>query len=408
MNVVLSFLALTLLAADAPRPPAPLKPSISLGQFVVVTDTPPPSAPKMVVFQVQVVEMSVLDWRSKHQTKLTAATDHDRAGVWTAPAALVSELVKASSSTPTRVKLVADSEKFAHFQQRGNQTNALTDAPQTSPSKTEKSREGIAATLMGRKLDQGVLTKIVIEETRVLATHKVPTVVNDHFPVDASLQQVSIPEVATAEVAGEWLIPNDGALILSLGVHTVADAESKAVVKERLALIEANPPAHKVGKIEINGHSRTKGQLHSISVTRTEVPAAIALPFAAVPSRSLPQPLDAKGKPVELPPLPEFATPTTLSSSSEPCAAPQCDLAEKPALLTEKTLDLETMTAGVTTGEPAESTPELSDWKVAPIKSFSFRLPGNGIVSVEIRAMANPNFDAPLPPVIPLPVPKAK
>ena len=39
---------------------------------------------------------------------------------------------------------------------------------------------------------------------------------------------------------GEWLIPRGEALLVSFGAHTVADKDGKAVVKERLAIIEAD------------------------------------------------------------------------------------------------------------------------------------------------------------------------
>ena len=53
--------------------------------------------------------------------------------------------------------------------------------------------------------------------------------------------QVQIPEVSHAKVDGEWLIPRDGILLVSLGVDTVADDRGKAVVRERIAVLEVAP-----------------------------------------------------------------------------------------------------------------------------------------------------------------------
>ena len=50
---------------------------------------------------------------------------------------------------------------------------------------------------------------------------------------------VDVPEIGSQEVAGEWLIPNGECLLVSFGAYTVADKDGKAVVKERLAIVDA-------------------------------------------------------------------------------------------------------------------------------------------------------------------------
>ena len=418
MNVALSLFALTLLAADAPQPPVEVKPSISLGTFKVVgTTSTAPSKASPIVFQFQVIEMTGLDWRSTHQAKLTSATIRAGISVWTAPSSLVPELAKAAGASPTRVKLVADSERYAHFRSNGHQVAASIDTPVASSPMMEKTREGIAATLTGRKLEQGVLTKVLIEETRVVAMHKVPVADSGNAPKDGAIQQVSIPEVAEADVGGEWLIPRDGVLILSLGVHTVADADSKAVVKERLALIEANPEAAKLGNIEFKRHADNKGEVHSITVTKHELPAAIPLPFAALPSRSLPEPCDEQGKPVtKLPPLPEYLPPpTTFSTSSEPCASPQADPVKGPDLVVDRVIDHELKAAGydVLSAEGVDSEaccsgkdePKVTEGKFGKLRTFKMRLPGKGVGTIEIRGIVLPLANDAAPP---LTLPKAK
>ena len=51
---------------------------------------------------------------------------------------------------------------------------------------------------------------------------------------------LELPEIASQEVLGEWLIPNGECLLVSFGPHTEADKDGKAVVRERLAFIEAD------------------------------------------------------------------------------------------------------------------------------------------------------------------------
>ncbi len=51
---------------------------------------------------------------------------------------------------------------------------------------------------------------------------------------------LELPEIANQEVVGEWLIPKGECLLVSFGPHTVADKDGKAIVKERLAVFEAD------------------------------------------------------------------------------------------------------------------------------------------------------------------------
>ena len=51
---------------------------------------------------------------------------------------------------------------------------------------------------------------------------------------------LEFPEIANQEVLGEWLIPKGECLLVSFGPHTVADKDGRAIVKERLAVIEAD------------------------------------------------------------------------------------------------------------------------------------------------------------------------
>ncbi len=56
---------------------------------------------------------------------------------------------------------------------------------------------------------------------------------------------IEVPEIASSAIAGEWLIPNDGILLVSFGPHTVAGKDGKAVIRERLAIIEAEGDVEK-------------------------------------------------------------------------------------------------------------------------------------------------------------------
>ena len=248
--------------------------------------------------------------------------------------------------------------------------------------------------MTGRKLDQGVLACVVLDESRVAAVHQVALSENvgakaccasDAAPACGKIaSRIEIPEVVHAAVGGEWLIPNDGVLVLSLGVQTTADAAGRAVVAERLVLIEASAP----GDDDVV-QAALSPPLPDV-VSRREAAAAAAgipMPMPAMPDRSLPQALNAEGQPMPLPPLPEDrAAPSSLPGSAEPCASPQGSQRKAPE---PTTLDLSSTRAGFTAApkaKPAEA--ETS----GPSRPYLLRFPVNAggmNMEVEIR-MASP------------------
>ena len=139
---------------------------------------------------------------------------------------------------------------------------------------------------------------------------------------------VDVPEIGSQEVAGEWLIPNGECLLVSFGAYTVADKDGKAVVKERLAIVDAEgtsvgvdlpiagpgvvvpPPALSSSPARCRSSPRpclsssTRTLQRKRSQDDLPVPK-VAMPVPAVPSRSFPQGIHADGKPADLPELPE-------------------------------------------------------------------------------------------------------
>ena len=194
---------------------------------------------------------------------------------------------------------------------------------------------------------------------------------------------LELPEIANQEVLGEWLIPNGDCLLVSFGPHTVADKDGKAVVRERLAFVEAEeqtgviagsaapiplhphaafrdcttgafgadaPPAVPPGShvpYPPNGHAspghrsrlRSAGGFSptpiSPSMIRGVPPPAPQVPAtdgprrqaadARCPSRSFPEGVHTDGSKAKLPPLPddEMDDDSADSESAEPLPSPQ-------------------------------------------------------------------------------------
>ena len=283
---------------------------------------------------------------------------------------------------------------------------------------TENIREGVVATVIGRKLDQGVLVQLVIDDTDIRSVHTISVpgpkqVYNFPSPlsgtsvaVSSSMEteccsettaqvddqksncagecpfatavaerdndsetslsgwlpskgktksdahaarvgytdsttgaQIQLPEIGRASAAGEWLIPEDGVLVIGFGPHTVADADGKAVVREHLAVITAEAEggeAFDAGTIVPPPPVAMPAEpAHATTPASDPDPAprtAAAIP--SLPSRSLPQGVHADGTPSVLPPLPEEeqdADPVDDSKSDEPLPSPQRKRGSRPA-----------------------------------------------------------------------------
>lgn len=351
MRILIGLLALALLGADAPP-----------------TTSPVPRL-QQIVYELRVVELTTVDWRADVFEKLQSVTRQGNATVWTAPREVGERIVRKSTSTPggrvlATPKVIASPDTPAHVT-AGSSRNFVTgvarmaDGPVNHAStvawvpKVEHAREGLATTLRGRQLDQGILTQMVLTDTRVGSVHSVSlTEVQEPAKDDEKGKRwdkmgvrIEVPEVSRSEVVGEWLIPNDGVLVVSLGTQTVAEKDGKAGVRERVAIIEARTADNRISGFAPSPTparmaSMLEGQLTGYAVVAPVVPNApagisvpvpmpvlnpSAVPMPSVPSRTLPQPLNAHGAPVELPPLPDehHRPPTTMPDSSEPCATPQ-------------------------------------------------------------------------------------
>ena len=181
---------------------------------------------------------------------------------------------------------------------------------------------------------------------------------------EAGKVAVEVPEIGSQEIAGEWLIPNDGILLVSFGPHTVADKDGRAVVRERLAIIEAvestelagmpaPQPRNSVPGIVVPSLSAPVYFIRPAPLPRAAMsgtppppvppvpgeaarvlslpPGPVEMPMPPVPSRSIPQGYHMDGRAADLPPLPaEEDDDADSSESAEPRPSPQTRKSRQP------------------------------------------------------------------------------
>lgn len=465
-----------------------------------------------ITYKVQFVEVEGLGWRDAVFNRLTPVTRQGSATVWTAPADVARRMLQcAAKNTSTRVlqapRVTAWSGVPAHVTTRSSRQLVTQVAwngdDRPAEAKPETVRTGSAATMSGRKLDQGILVQMVLQDTQILAVHRVtlggpkaapsdpsakqaahqaeasegasscceagekagkaegaklsfrftigeyqgitlptlPYIVDDikYFPTGlesppapamgccsasapaactseskastSKTVSVEVPEIGNQEIAGEWLIPNDGVLLVSFGPHTVADRDGKAVIRERLAIVEADeadgpaaiaPAAHRPiwGTPGINVPVVPAPMAMAPSpAAAAPAPAAIPAPAATMPpmpDRSTPQGYHADGKVAELPPLPpDEADDDAADESAETRPSPQTKKPRQPdavkAAKPQPAADAAMKKAQFTapSGFPAIPTlfqpmPTVGLQFLLPIKPVSFKLPFNRRLEIEI------------------------
>src|SRR5262245_28442247 len=280
MCAALGFLALTLFGADGS----------------------PNGAARPVQFRVKLMEMDGLSWRETLYSKLHAVTRQQACAVWTCDRETAQALAEKSTRVLFSPQLLAEPGVAAQYSQKAtrrvvSQLTRHADGPVDHAVSVayapdvEELREGCQFTVSGRQLDQGMLVKLLVEESRVAAVHQVKLTEfvssKDKKGGETLSPQLEVPEVVRATLAGEWLIPNDTLLLASLGAHTLNNGDGKAVVRERLLLVEASQPAAR-NAVDLD-RSVTRVFTFTAPVRPATIPMPMSMPVPAMPSRSLPQ-----------------------------------------------------------------------------------------------------------------------
>jgi hypothetical protein len=208
------------------------------------------SGETQVMVRIKSLEMKGVEWRGAVGAKLQPCARQGTATIWTADRATGAAITKAAAKVAEapRVTTLPGSPASVVDEVNRNYVADIVRRPGESlpfEPNIQTVHDGWRGTLTCRPLDQGVLATVQIDANQFMAFHGVDT--TDTFrvegsPVDHSFKaQYQLPEVASAHVAGDWLIPKDGCLVIAFGVHTVAKADAKPAPVERVLLIQAEP-----------------------------------------------------------------------------------------------------------------------------------------------------------------------
>ena len=329
MGMITGLLTLAVWGADPVPPPAPV------------------GAGDEITCEVQMLTVEGLGWRAAAYAQLKPAAWQGNATIWTADRSLKATLEAAAAGNSSSIKAprvtsaagaiaMVNSDKLQNYIRN---LRRVSDGPINGGTKlafvpeVAAMREGFSTVFSGRTFDQGVMAKVKLSQSHVGALHTFPLFERvTPAPVDppasltptevgrhtvqtvlatkpATLQTtMQVPEVFQSEIEGEWLVPNDGFLLISMGVHTVADAQGKAVVQERLAILDFIRPSDEGCAPQVTTEPACR--VDSTTAVALENYANLTMP--RVPDRSYPAAFEQDGTAFELPPLPEAYASTDL------------------------------------------------------------------------------------------------
>lgn len=276
MQSILSLIAAALVGIDEmPRPPA--------GPTVQVTPRGESGANRgpLVAFEIREIRVASPDWRGKLMPQLQPVARQEGTAVWAlAPDALraLLEICQADS----RANVLQAPKLVAHVGDHARMTNEeavpyvaalkrVADGPPNQSTKVafepqvEKVHNGVRVEILSSQLKgTALLARVLIEENRLVALHTTnyregvkpkpgtdPEVSRASFLNRLSLNHgpqaavvntaIQVPEVDSRRIEGQWLIPSDGTLLVSLGPRAVHEKGFRTGYEEHLIAIAARP-----------------------------------------------------------------------------------------------------------------------------------------------------------------------
>jgi hypothetical protein len=291
---------------------------------------------KQVSFEIRFVEMKGLGWRADFQQQLRTVSTREGKSAWTIDEVGLKSLLRECNETTAAPKVTTWEESSATVVNGKpchlvSSVREVLDAPKgvikgvSYLPKVASVDSGDLVNASGRHLEQGMLVNVSWDVQQVLALHKVThkgTEVEGRGKINAQYQ---VPEIVKDNYKGEWLIPEDSALVLSMGPRTVAGPLNIAQVRERVLIVIAR---HVLTEDEEARIELEPLQQAGFSRPPVESPEPKPwMPTPTAPSRALPQSAGVDGS---LPPLPDDTMHVTPESGEvDPKPTPQMRAPEK-------------------------------------------------------------------------------
>ncbi|MGA8347611.1 MAG: hypothetical protein WB773_07280 [Isosphaeraceae bacterium] len=238
----------------------------------------------IIGFEIRDIRVSSPEWRGKLILRMQPVTRQEGTAVWSLDPAGFKELLEFCQADPRSNALqapkmtarVGDPARMTSEEtiQYVASLKRVADGPPNQSTKLafepqlDKVHNGVRVNILSSQLKgQNLFARVVIDENRLVAIHMVkyteavqpkpgadPEVSRasflnrlnpNHGPHAAAINATfQVPEVDSRRVEGEWLIPSDGALLVSLGPRALHERGfQQKGYEEHLIAITARPLA---------------------------------------------------------------------------------------------------------------------------------------------------------------------
>ena len=278
MQVILSMLMAALIGVDDTAD------SYAAPKVVVSrAGGPPTKGGPMVAFEIRDIRVSSPEWRGKLIMRMQPVTRQEGTAVWSLDPAGLKELLELCQAdtrsnvlqAPKMTARVGDPARMTSEEthQYVASVKRVADGPPNQSTRLafepqiDKIHNGVRVNILSSQLKgQNLFARVVIDENRLVAIHTVkyteavqpkpgvdPEVSKasfldrlnpNHGPHAAAINAtIQVPEVDSRRVEGEWLIPSDGALLVSLGPRALHERGFLKGYEEHLIALTARPLA---------------------------------------------------------------------------------------------------------------------------------------------------------------------
>ena len=229
--------------------------------LILLAAEAPPIAPEgggaLMTYAIRVVDCGGLGWRSEFQSRLSYSGYERGKAAWIAEDRTIAGLVDFLRADPgsTVIELpdlsavegspaVLDSWTSHHMVIHAEQALEVADADAPSRPIVAPISDGAHIELAARRTGEGVRLGVNVLDSRIAKVHVIETTPAPESCPEGAVcvtYRVQAPEVYSAEVKGEWSIPEGSGLIVSLGIRSDVQGDDAEHVRERLILITPNP-----------------------------------------------------------------------------------------------------------------------------------------------------------------------
>lgn len=373
--------------------------------------------PEQISYEVRVVDTPAAEWREAFYRHCKRVGREGRSTVWTveektAAAMVDRQLGSVATSVVQAPKVTAFAGASATIDTRHPRAfvvdvDRVADGPvDHAPSlayhpSVDEIREGTTVSIDGRRTAAGVRAHVKLDSTwvgHVARAKTTETIQNKEYGKTSVTAGFELPQVVEAKVEGDYEIPRDQMLLVSLGTATTVDARNHPVVMERLMMIAARPivteaEEARLGRGPVDHRVRTAKAEVSVpgpspvlkddldvltSVNATPKPKKMP----PLPSRSLLKAVGPDGKVVDLPPLPDDLI-AEAGATSGPQASPQARTPRSPMI---PRFDPKLAPARLESAPSAQ----LDSHELASGRTQVIRIPLGGMLAIELKARLVP------------------